>query len=384
MRFLKNIFHRRSRLDRLMNAFRPKKHTPLRVKLLAVFAIASLLVSGLTFAVGWVGAAITWPSTPAWEASGGTIMSYFRNAFGDASTQTQKICTNSGVIRWFRVDGTPVCASLSDLSGTLPTPSQPLSFSFSASSTSITSWASTTLTWSTTNAISCMGSNGWSGSKAIWSKTETVSPTTTTTYRLICTWSNWSPVSQDVTVNVANPIAPTILFVASSTSISPGASTTLTWSTTNAISCTASNGWSWDKSINGGNQSVIPTNSATTTYTLTCNGQSGTSDTKSVSVMAIAPVEILFFEIRWNFNSNSDYIYANDIYSVNQRISPTFQWNANNATGCDIAIGSSKPSHLQNLSTKSSVGINLNLFPTTYTLTCSNESWSSSISIDAQ
>ncbi len=282
MRFLKNIFHRRSRLDRLMNAFRPKKHTPLRVKLLAVFAIASLLVSGLTFAVGWVGAAITWPSTPAWEASGGTIMSYFRNAFGDASTQTQKICTNSGVIRWFRVDGTPVCASLSELS------LSPSITALSGTSLSIVLWGSTTITWNASNATSCSASSNpntsqWSGIKSLsWS--QVVTPSVTTTYTLTCTGSGGT-ATQSVTINVTTP-SPSILFSSSNTgTVLAWSSLNLSWNASNATSCSASSNpntsqWSGIKSLSW---SQVVTPSVTTTYTLTCTGSGGTA-TQSVTV----------------------------------------------------------------------------------------------------
>ena len=456
MRFLKNIFHRRSRLDRLINAFRPKKHPPLRVKLLAVFAIASLLVSGLTFAVGWVGAAITWPSTPAWEASGGAIMGYLKNAFWDATTQTEKVCTNSGVVRWFKTDGTPICSSVSSLLMATSISS------FTASNNAIISWSPVTLTWSVTNASSCSAtnttnSNQWSGSKSVGiSQTGSVSPTSTTTYTLQCSgasglfsdtktvtvtvyqnptissfsanstsiaatsntqlswttsnvtgWCILNPgsisklandnitvtptitteyqitctgfnnatvtsssvtitvnqppslifrvdggsstsvayggsaalawlttnatsctasnftlpnaylttnlgivldnltatktytlsctgpggsTSQSVTVNVANPKVPSVTLTASSTSVYNNAKdVTLSWTASNVTSCTASSWWSWDKSIFGGSTLVLPANSTTTTYTITCNGQWGTSDTKSVSVVAVAP-----------------------------------------------------------------------------------------------
>ncbi|OHA85378.1 MAG: hypothetical protein A2591_01635 [Candidatus Yonathbacteria bacterium RIFOXYD1_FULL_52_36] len=73
---------------------------------------------------------------------------------------------------------------------------------------------------------------------------------------------------------------PTLTLSANPTSITTGNSTTLTWSSTNATSCTASNGWSGAKATSG-TQTVTPP--TTTTYTLSCTGAGGTT-TQSVSV----------------------------------------------------------------------------------------------------
>ena len=84
---------------------------------------------------------------------------------------------------------------------------------------------------------------------------------------------------------------PVITFEASSSSITEGSTTTLTWSTTDATSCTASNGWSGARAT-ADSLVVSPTN--TTTYTLTCVGDGG-SDVASVVVTVTAapdPVEL--------------------------------------------------------------------------------------------
>lgn len=97
--FQRDSWYRKSMHRSIQILFPKRKMSSLRSRLLAVTGVGALLMSGLTFAIGGVGA-IAWPVTvPAGEATGGVIMSYFKNAFGDASTQTQKTCTNSGVIR---------------------------------------------------------------------------------------------------------------------------------------------------------------------------------------------------------------------------------------------------------------------------------------------
>src|SRR5437762_3728477 len=65
--------------------------------------------------------------------------------------------------------------------------------------------------------------------------------------------------------------------------VGSGGPSTLSWSTTNASSCTASGGWSGSKSASGGSAGV-GTVSTTTTYTLTCTGTDGSSKSRSVTV----------------------------------------------------------------------------------------------------
>ncbi|MCI0561893.1 MAG: Ig-like domain-containing protein, partial [Nitrososphaera sp.] len=74
--------------------------------------------------------------------------------------------------------------------------------------------------------------------------------------------------------------APTVNFSASPAAITFGQSSTLTWSSTDASSCTASGGWTGTKSISG-NQVVTPL--ATNNYTLTCTGAGG-STIRSVTI----------------------------------------------------------------------------------------------------
>ncbi|MDP3735702.1 MAG: hypothetical protein Q8R39_04770 [bacterium] len=76
---------------------------------------------------------------------------------------------------------------------------------------------------------------------------------------------------------------PTITLSAAPTSIAPGEFSSLSWSTTNATSCTASGGWTGARALSGG-EVVNPT--TTKTYTLSCTGTGGTtSKTATVTVM---------------------------------------------------------------------------------------------------
>ena len=66
---------------------------------------------------------------------------------------------------------------------------------------------------------------------------------------------------------------PTVTMSVSPTSITAGQSATLTWSSTQATSCTASGAWSGSQPAMG-SQAVTPTTSGSVTYTLACTGSS--------------------------------------------------------------------------------------------------------------
>ena len=79
---------------------------------------------------------------------------------------------------------------------------------------------------------------------------------------------------------------PTVTLTATPASITSGQTTSLQWSSTNATTCSASNGWSGAKSASG-TESVGPLN-ANTTFALSCTGSGGTG-TASVTVNVSAP-----------------------------------------------------------------------------------------------
>ena len=86
--------------------------------------------------------------------------------------------------------------------------------------------------------------------------------------------------------------APTVTVTASSNSVSLGQTVTLTWSATNATSCTASadpaeSDWSGSHPTSS-SQSVTPAMPGTITYTLTCTGAGG-SGSGGASVTVSAP-----------------------------------------------------------------------------------------------
>jgi len=206
------------------------------------------------------------------------------------------------------------------------TPPPPIGLSFSANPASVAWQGSTTLTWTTTTAKSCVatqnGTGGWNGNKAL-SGSESVGPlTSTTTYTLTCTGLDGSKLSKDVTVTVSAQPIPSLSFSADSTSLTYGGSTTLHWSTDAfATSCPASGAWNGNKQLPSGSQG---TGSLTSnqTYNLYCIGSGGNSPTRTVTI-SISPAP----------TPTMNYFYASP-GSIGYGSSTTLYWSSNNTTGC--------------------------------------------------
>jgi hypothetical protein len=150
-----------------------------------------------------------------------------------------------------------------------------------------------TLTWSSTDATTCTASNGWSGTRST-SGTLQVSPANTTIYTLTCTGSGGS-ASQSTTVTVSSG-GPSVTLTANPSTIVTGHASTLSWTSSLATSCTASDGWTGPKALNG-SQDVSPT--ATTTYTLTCDGPGGSaSQSTTVTVTGSPPPTTYLYPLK--------------------------------------------------------------------------------------
>jgi hypothetical protein len=84
------------------------------------------------------------------------------------------------------------------------------------------------------------------------------------------------------------PPAPTVNLTSNETTVSSGGTVQLTWSTQNATSCTASDGWSGSEPTSG--TAMSPTIMSNATFTLTCTGPGGTTaQSVSVTVSADSP-----------------------------------------------------------------------------------------------
>lgn len=240
-----------------------------------------------------------------------------------------------------------------------PEPQLP-TVTLTASPTSITVGQSTTLTWTSSSATSCTAFLGWTGSKTL-SGSQVVSPTETTTYQLDCTGPGG--VGSDdavVTVTVVEPNEPTLELTANPMNLNEGsagnATTTLSWNSTNATSCTASNGWSGGKAVDG-SEIVEPTATTSTTYVLTCTGDGGSvTDSVTVTVTPEPDAPIL------NFTSSTSTVREG---STSEATS-TLTWDSSNATSCTASNGWTGGKSLDGSQLVEPTGTTT----ITYTLTC--------------
>ncbi len=159
------------------------------------------------------------------------------------------------------------------------------SVNLSASPSSVVQNGSTTLNWSTTNADSCTASGDWSGSKASAGLEIISGLTATSTFNISCSGPGGT-ISDSIVVTVTAPPTPTVSLSASPTSVTENGSSTLSWNTTNADTCTASGDWTGNKTVSGSES--IPSISANSTFTLVCSGAGGSgSDAVSVTVVTV-------------------------------------------------------------------------------------------------
>ena len=139
------------------------------------------------------------------------------------------------------------------------------------------------LTWSSTNATSCTAVASWRGTYGS-SGTEVIGPIVVSgnTYSITCTGAGGTSAVSSVTINVV----PTASLTALATTVTSGSSTTLNWSSTGgATSCAATGGWDATLGPSGSQSTGAVT--ATTTFSLTCSGPTGTSAVASVTVNVI-------------------------------------------------------------------------------------------------
>lgn len=152
---------------------------------------------------------------------------------------------------------------------------------FSANPTTVASGARSTLTWAAQNATGCAASGAWAGNKATSGSEQTAALTQASQFVLDCTGAGGTS-SRSITVQVSGPATATVSISANPTSVPVNGTTTLTWSSANATSCTASGSWSGSQPTSGTWTSGALSNNAT--YTLTCNNSAGAPASNSVSV----------------------------------------------------------------------------------------------------
>jgi hypothetical protein len=172
--------------------------------------------------------------------------------------------------------------------------------SFTATPSTIDFEGNTTLSWSSSNAVSCTGSGD-----ATWSSSNPKPPSgtitftslqSTRTYSITCVSKTGqsSPVqSQTVTVGTA-PIPP-VFFSATPATLEAGGNTTLSWSSTDAVSCTGSG-----SDVTWSSQNPKPTSGTvtftslqfTTTYSISCTNKLGAASPVQSQTVAVGPTLI--------------------------------------------------------------------------------------------
>jgi len=226
---------------------------------------------------------------------------------------------------------------------------------FNISPTSIETGDTAYLTWQVERATSVVidqgiGSTGTEGSQA-------VQPPDTTTYNITAS-NDMGSVSASAQITVIEGEVPVISsFTASSTSITSGDSSTLTWVVTDADSIVINQ--SIGEVSSNGSESVSPTE--TTKYTLTATNSTGSS-TASVTISVEeedAPVITVF---------------SSDLYSIASGETVTLEWYVTGADTITIDQG------IGTVSAYGSESLDLDE-TTTFTLTATNDGGSTTADI---
>ena len=206
--------------------------------------------------------------------------------------------------------------------------------SFVASPDAIAEGDSTTLSWTTNFATSCTPTNGagdWAAKNIDLPSGDTqvdIPDSGDYTFTLTCSGDVGDPAVSEDSVTVS-PAAVITSFSASSNSIAEGETTTLSWTTENASSCTASGGaggWSGQNiGLPGGSTPITIASVGEYTFTLTCDGVAGTPAVANevVTVSAAAVIS--------SFTATPGSLVVDDM--------TTLSWVTENATSCTPSGG---------------------------------------------
>ena len=150
------------------------------------------------------------------------------------------------------------------------------SLTFAASSSSVNTGDSVTLSWQSTNTTSCEASGSWSGSRST-SGQQTIGPLQQSqTFSLSCSGAGGGALRQ-VQVNVADNAEISLRLSSDVDAVLINDTVQLTWSSSNADSCEASGDWSGQVGTNGTFTSAPLTADALFQLTCFAQGQSAVS-----------------------------------------------------------------------------------------------------------
>ena len=236
-----------------------------------------------------------------------------------ASTKTYTMTvTNSA-------GATATCAAAVTVTTVVPAPTCTLT----ATPTSIVSGNSSQLKWTSTNAVSGTIDQGvGTVNPTNTAGVRSVSPTASKTYTLTVLNSAGASATCIATVSVRTVVpAPTCTLTATPTSITTGNSSTIKWTTTNAVSGTIDQGIGAIVLTNTAGRSVTP--ASTKTYTMTVTNSAGATATCAASVSVTTPTPDA---------PVCDYFRANPV-TINRGDSATLTWATTRATSVSINNG---------------------------------------------
>jgi PKD repeat protein len=266
------------------------KSVGLRLQLIAVITLTCVTVTGCVGLVSTSRSAAVVPSISSFGANPTRMSSGGNTVLSWTTSGATSIAITPGTFTSTLANGSitvsPTTTTIYTLTAsngagvvtatvtvTLTASSGPTINSFSVNPTNIAPGASSTLSWSTNGATSVAIMPGAFTSSSA-SGVMTVTPANTTTYTLTATNANGSATAT-VTVTVTASAGPTInSFSANPTSITSGASSTLSWATSGATSIAITPGTFTSTSGNG---STTVTPASTTTYTLTATNITGSA-----------------------------------------------------------------------------------------------------------
>ena len=223
------------------------------------------------------------------------------------------------------------------------------------------------LSWTSSNADYCTATGSWSGSRAISGQQNKGSlPVGSYTYFINCynaTGSDYNSVVVNV-VNNTSPPAPQVDIKANGSDapspIAYNTSANLTWTSSNAVSCTASGDWSGSKSLNNTSGQSTGNLTSQKSYTITCTNSVGVTRYDEVTVPVQGQQQL------------PTVILTANPSNVNQGQTSTLTWNSTNATSCYTSGGPWSQSGTLPVVDGSQVSQALYNQSNTFSVTCTN------------
>ncbi len=198
---------------------------------------------------------------------------------------------------------------------------------------------------------SCSGSYAWSGGSVNTGYTYEVWTNVSGSRHSISTGSFTTPAS----------CAPTATLSALPSTIDQGQSSTLTWGSVNATSCTAGGGFSTGGATSGNASTGVL--AQTSIYQVTCDGLGGTSSPAFATVTVRIPTV--------SIGANPDRVLSG--------ATTTVTWNATNVNSCTITRNNSAWQNLTADGSRTVTGTTTDTITTqtTYRITCANNAGAS-------